>query len=80
MVSAACAGLCPCHASAHLPTGLLGPHVVSLCSLPRRAEYEAVPSGYFCWCGKEEAPPFNPWNAAHRWGAAWGSCCCCWVV
>ncbi|PRW05874.1 putative mitochondrial-processing peptidase subunit beta isoform B [Chlorella sorokiniana] len=33
-----------------------------------RAEYEAVPSGYFCWCGKEEAPPFNPWNAAHSCG------------
>ncbi|EFN58119.1 hypothetical protein CHLNCDRAFT_34551 [Chlorella variabilis] len=33
-----------------------------------RQDYEAVPGGYTCWCGKVANPDFNPWGTAHSCG------------
>ncbi len=37
-----------------------------------RKLFAAVPSGYSCFCGKEENPVFNPWNVAHSCGEECG--------
>ena len=35
-------------------------------------EYNSVPTTYYCYCGKEKNPPFDPWLPPHSCGAICG--------